>query len=85
MSHFERQIERNAIEAYVNHGVRIVLPLSARAKRELSRIRRSVAGLAELQAVAAMVRQPFQSVTEFTAAQLQVATSVRARQEQIEG
>lgn len=85
MPHFERQIERNAIEAYVNHNVKVRLPLSARARRELARIRRSVAGLKELQAVSEMHRHPFQSVQSFTEQQLQVATVVRAAQEKLEG
>lgn len=78
MSHIERQIERNAIDAYVQHGVKVVLPLSARARRELGRIRRSIAGLRELHAVAQLVQMPFESSSAYTTRTLQVATDARA-------
>lgn len=50
---YQRQIERNAIHAWLVYGVKLRLPLSAAARRELARLRRvhaTRAGLAELQA-----------------------------------
>ncbi len=74
-----KQIESNAIAAYVQHGVRISIPLSAGARRELVRIKRSIAGLQELQAVLGMVREPFESNTAYHMRQLKVRTAVRAQ------
>ena len=62
-----RQIERHAIAAYVHYGVRLAVPLSPSARRELARLRRSSrAGLAELAMVQALgERPPFTSATEW--------------------
>lgn len=91
MSYYERANERNAIEGYVTmrkrgsdhataaHANR--LPLNAAAKRELQRIRRSVAGLAELQHVANMQRGIFESNVAYGERQLAEASSVRAAAE----
>lgn len=70
-------IERHAIAAYVQYGVRLHVPLSAPARRELQRIRRSTAGLQELAHAASMERAPFESNAQFTARELQERTAVR--------
>lgn len=70
-------VERYAIAAYVQYGVRMHVPLSAPARRELQRMRTSRAGLAELEAAQSMQRSPFESVQEFTARELQVRTDAR--------
>ena len=79
---YEKDAERYAISAYVNHGVRVALPLSAPARRELARIKRSVAGLAELSAAAAQPpQQPFESTDAYNARILQARTWARAQVE----
>lgn len=70
-------LERYAIAAYVQYGVRMHVPLSAPARRELQRMRASRAGLAELQAAQTMQRAPFETEQEFTARMLQVRTDAR--------
>jgi len=84
----ERLNERAAIDGYKRyraygadhasaaHANR--MPLNARAKRELQRIRRSVAGLAEMQHVAGMQRAMFETNVDFAARQLREASAVRA-------
>lgn len=73
-----RQIERHAIAAFVHYGVRLNIPLSRAAARELARIRRSRAGLAEVQAAQAAHRMPFESNADYGARLLQLRTAVRA-------
>lgn len=85
MQSISKQIESNAISAYVLHGVRVALPLSAGARRELARMRKSVAGLQELAAVRGMVRNPFETVGDYHLRQLAVRSAVRAAQVQKEG
>ena len=70
-------LERHVIAAYVQYGVRMHVPLSAPARRELQRIRSSRAGLAEVEAAQSMQRQPFESVADFTARELQERSAVR--------
>lgn len=48
--HYQKQIERNAIAAYVLYGLRLRVPLSSGARRELKRLRRSTAALSDMQA-----------------------------------
>jgi hypothetical protein len=73
-------VERYAIAAYVQYGVRMHVPLSAPARRELQRMRASCAGLAELQAAQGMQRLPFETLQQFTARELQVRTDARTLQ-----
>lgn len=57
--YYQRMVERHAIAAYVQYGVHLTVPLSAGARRELARLRRSSkAGLAELAMVQAMGERP---------------------------
>jgi len=85
---FERANERAAIDGYKLHRAYGAdhasaahanrLPLNAAAKRELLRIRRSVAGLAEMQHVAGMQRAMFETNVDYQARQLREASTVRA-------
>ncbi|HEY6022329.1 MAG TPA: hypothetical protein VIY48_21465 [Candidatus Paceibacterota bacterium] len=81
---YEKQIERHAIAAFVQYGVKLNVPLSAAAKRELGRIRRTVAGLRELEVAYNMQRNAFESVTDFHARVLDVRTRARNAQLQLE-
>lgn len=73
-------VERYAIAAYVQYGVRMHVPLSAPARRELQRMRASRAGLAELQAAQGMQRAPFETDQQFTARMLQVRSDAHGVQ-----
>lgn len=73
-------LERYAIAAYVQYGVRMHVPLSAPARRELQRMRASRAGLAELQAAQGMQRAPFETAQQFTARELQVRSDAHSVQ-----
>ncbi len=66
-----KALERYAIAAYVQYGVRMHIPLSAGARRELQRIRKSYAGLTELAVARGMHKAPFESNQQFTARVLQ--------------
>lgn len=77
-------VERYAIAAFVQYGVRMHVPLSAPARRELQRIRSSRAGLVELEAARTVPRNPFESVVQHTARELQVRTDARALQLAVE-
>lgn len=66
-----KALERYAIDAYVRYGVRMHVPLSAPARRELQRIRRSTAGLQEVAVAAGMQREPFESNQAFAERVLQ--------------
>lgn len=70
-------VERYAIAAYVQYGVRMHVPLSAPARRELQRMRATRAGLAELQAAQTLQRAPFETMQQYTARELQVRTDAR--------
>ena len=73
-------LERYAIDAYVRYGVRMHVPLSAPARRELLRMRSSRAGLQELEAAQGMQRAPFETMQEFTARELQVRSDAHSVQ-----
>lgn len=73
-------LERYAIDSYVRFNVRMHVPLSAPARRELQRIRSSRAGLAELVAAQGLQRAPFETSQEFAARELQVRTDARSLQ-----
>lgn len=73
-------VERYAIDAYVRYGVRMHVPLSAPARRELQRMRATRAGLAELQAAQEVRKAPFESNDAFNARMLQARTDARTTQ-----
>lgn len=82
---YGKQIERYAIAAYVQYGTKVQVPLSSGARRELARIKRSVAGLAELTAVRAIVREPFETDADYHYRQLHARTNARTATLRMEG
>lgn len=75
-----KKIESNAITLYVLYGVKVQLPLSASAHKELARMRATRAGIAEVYAAQGLVREPFESNAAFGARVRDVRVAARAMQ-----